>query len=171
MWTCCPALWRGWCRSCRSWPGGDLSFYSVDAVDGLYYYNICIYIFKIYTYTYIYIYSKKMFCLSIGKNGGAPPDLAAAFWETKPRMRSSCKHGRLIVGNQIAHHCAIVSGVVSVHVVGNLGQPDTELFRIPSHKRAPTSWEAWHLLLMYDDVLFWLVQSGPPRQTNWLETL
>jgi hypothetical protein len=124
-----------------------------------------------YTYTYIYIYSKKMFCLSIGKNGGAPPDLAAAFWETKPRMRSSCKHGRLIVGNQIAHHCAIVSGVVSVHVVGNLGQPDTELFRIPSHKRAPTSWEAWHLLLMYDDVLFWLVQSGPPRQTNWLETL
>ena len=60
MWTCCPALWRGWCRSCRSWPGGDLSFYSVDAVDGLYYYNICIYIFKIYTYTYIYIFQKNV---------------------------------------------------------------------------------------------------------------
>ena len=68
MWTCCPALWRGWCRSCRSWPGGDLSFYSVDAVDGLYYYNICIYIFKIYTYTYIYIYvPKKCFVFQSGR--------------------------------------------------------------------------------------------------------
>ena len=91
-------------------------------------------------FNYIYVFNYYIFFKIFNREKRRRTTvLAAAFLETKPRMRSSCKHGQLIVGNQIARHCAIVSGVVSVHVVDHLGQPDTELFRIPSHKRAPTS--------------------------------